>query len=42
MECVLEGGGCGMSYSNLMEKPEGQRDQMRDLGWILKKRDGRK
>jgi hypothetical protein len=31
-----------ISYSDLIEKPEGQRDHLRDLGWMLKEWDGRR
>jgi len=35
-------GGEKISYSNLMEEPEGQREHFRDLDWMLKEWDGRR
>jgi hypothetical protein len=42
MECVLGERGKKISYNNLMEETEGQRDHVRDLDWILKEWDGRR
>jgi hypothetical protein len=42
MVCVLGEGGVKTSYSDWMEKREGQRDHMRDLGSMLKEWNGRR